>query len=212
MMHFSKTSNINIKGQYPLDFNDYIKLLKKDYDTTKVRENFYRVQDKLGEHNPNEKLVAITLRLQGKADWRTANEASFGLEFKVSRKFWGRKSKYQKLPMVWAIESNKEWTKDHLHGLIRIQEPKREHTDDEIREIIKEISYSLDEVNEDDPNAVITRIFPFCEDKSKQLGNSIEYVCKTSSKDYDPLDRKLYPRKTNELQSTKTPTKNHYFI
>ena len=211
-MRLSKTSDIITKGQYPLDFNDYIKLERKDYDAGAVRKNFYRVLDILGEFNPNEKLVAITLRLKGNADWRTANDASFGLEFKVSRKFWVRKSKYQKLPMVWAIESNRRWDKDHLHGLIRIQEPKKEYTDNEVRGIVKEISYSLDEVNENDPDAVITRIFPFCEDQHKQLGNSIEYVCKTSSEHYDPLQRKLYPRKTNDLQSTKAPAQNHYFV
>lgn len=212
MMRFTQSFDIITKGNYALDFNDYIKLERKDYEPVAVRKNFYKVLDILGELNPNETLAAITLRLKGKADWRTANDVANGFEFRVSRKFWGRKSKYQKLPMVWAIESSKNWDKDHLHGLIRLQDPKQAYTDKEILEILKQVSHSFNEVNKKDPNAVITRTFPFCEDQHKQLGNSIEYVCKTSSKHYDPLERELHPRKTNDLQSTKAPTQNHHLF
>ena len=114
--------------------------------------------------------------------------------------------------MVFAIESSRKWDKDHLHGLIRIQDPKQPYTEQEIIKILKETSHSFNEVNKRDPDAVITRTFPFCEDITKQLGNSIEYVCKTSSKHYDPLQRKLIPRTPNEYQYDQETTQNHYFI
>ena len=193
MTHYAQISDINIVENPALDFNDYAKHNRKGYEAAAVEKDFYKVLDVLGELNPNETIAAITLRLKGKADWRTANDVANGFEFRISRKFWGRKSKYRKLPMVFAIESNKRCDKDHLHGLIRIQDPKQPYTDQEIIKILKETAHSFNEVNKRDPDAVITRTFPFCEDKYKQLGNSIEYVCKTSSRHYPPLQRTLYP-------------------
>lgn len=196
MTHYVQNSNITRSKNSTLDFNHYIKHNRPDYEAAAVEKNFYKVLDVLGELNSNETIAAITLRLKGKADWRTANDVANGFEFRISRKFWGRKSRHQKLPMVFAIESSAKWDKDHLHGLIRIQDPKQPYTDQEIIKILKVTAHSFNEVNKRDPDAVITRTFPFCEDITKQLGNSIEYVCKTSSRHYDPLQRKLYPQDT----------------
>ena len=196
MMRYVQNSNIIRSKNSTLDFNDYVKHHRIGYEAAAVEKDFYKVLDKLGELNPNETIAAITLRLKGKADWRTANDVANGFEFRISRKFWGRKSKYKKLPMVFAIESSGNWDKDHLHGLIRIQDPKQPYTDQEIIKILKETAHSFNEVNKRDPDAVITRTFPFCEDKYKQLGNSIEYVCKISSRHYPPLERTLYPKDT----------------
>ena len=212
MMRNVQTPDIIRSSNSTLDFNNYIKLNRDGYEPVAVEKNFYKVLDILGDLDKNETIAAITLRLKGKADWRTANNVANGFEFRISRKFWGRKSRYKKLPMVFAIESSRKWDKDHLHGLIRIQDPKQPYTDDDIIQILKETSHSFNEVNKRDPDAVITRTFPFCEDITKQLGNSIEYVCKTSSKHYDPLQRKLIPRTPNEYQYDQETTQNHYFI
>lgn len=212
MMRNVQTPDIIRSNVSTLDFNNYIKLNREGYEPVAVEKNFYKVLDILGDLDKNETIAAITLRLKGKADWRTANNVANGFEFRISRKFWGRKSRYKKLPMVFAIESSRKWDKDHLHGLIRIQDPKQAYTDDDIIQILKETSHSFNEVNKRDPDAVITRTFPFCEDITKQLGNSIEYVCKTSSKHYDPLQRKLIPRTPNEYQHNQKTTQNHYFI
>jgi len=212
MMRNVQTPNIIRSSNSTLDFNNYIKPNRDGYEPVAVEKNFYKVLDILGDLDKNETIAAITLRLKGKADWRTANDVANGFEFRISRKFWGRKSRYRKLPMVFAIESSRKWDKDHLHGLIRIQDPKQAYTDDDIIQILKETSHSFNEVNKRDPDAVITRTFPFCEDITKQLGNSIEYVCKTSSKHYDPLQRKLIPRTPNEYQYDQKTTQNHYFI
>ena len=212
MMRNVQTPDIIRSSNSTLDFNNYIKLNREGYDLVAVEKNFYKVLDILGDLDKNETIAAITLRLKGKADWRTANNVANGFEFRISRKFWGRKSRYKKLPMVFAIESSRKWDKDHLHGLIRIQDPKQAYTEQEIINILKETSHSFNEVNKRDPDAVITRTFPFCEDITKQLGNSIEYVCKTSSKHYDPLQRKLIPRTPNEYQYDQKTTQNHYFI
>ena len=103
--------------------------------------------------------------------------------------------------MVFAIESSRKWDKDHLHALIRICNLKKPYTEQEIIKIAREIALSFEEVNKRDPDAVSIRTFPFCEDITKQLGNSIEYVCKTSSKHYDPLARKLLPIKRHTANS-----------
>jgi hypothetical protein len=95
--------------------------------------------------------------------------------------------------MVFSIESSRKWDKDHIHGLIHIRDLKRPYTEQEIINTTKETALSFDEVNKRDPDAVIIRTFPFCEDKTKQLGNSIHYLCKTSTKHYNPLIRKLFP-------------------
>ena len=195
MMRNVQTLNIIRSNISTLDFNNYIKLNREGYDLVAVEKNFYKVLDILGDLDKNETIAAITLRLKGKADWRTANNVANGFEFRVSRKFWGRKSRYKKLPIVFAIESSRKWD-----------------TEQEIINILKETSHSFNEVNKRDPDAVITRTFPFCEDIKKQLGNLIEYVCKTSSKHYDPLQRKLIPRTPNECQYDQKTTQNHYFI
>lgn len=196
-----------------LDFNEYMQLNRKEYDKQSVEKNFYKVQSILGSTNANNTIVAITIRLKGKADWITANNVANGFEFRISRRFWGRKSRYVKLPMVFSIESSRKWDKDHIHGLIHIRDLKRPYTEQDIINITKETALSFDEVNKRDPDAVIIRTFPFCEDKTKQLGNSIHYLCKTSTKHYNPLIRKLLPiTKTPNKQAYEAPTQNYYIF
>ena len=108
------------------NFKDYVRFDRGiDYQANKVKENFMRVLDILGEPDDRDTIVSITIRLKSKADWIIANNASIALEFKVSRKFWGRKSRYMKLPYVAAIESSKNWDKEHIHALIRMKDLKK---------------------------------------------------------------------------------------
>ena len=53
--------------------------------------------------------------------------------------------------------------------------------------VMEFLGTKIKEVNSKDADAVIVRSFPFCETQSNNLGHSIEYICKTSSKHYDPL-------------------------
>ena len=177
-------------------FNDYVRFDRGlDYQALKVKENFIRVLDTLGEPDKRDTIISITIRLKGKADWIAANNASNALEFKVSRRFWGRKSKYVKLPYVAAIESSKNWDKEHIHALIRMKDLKENYEPLGMEQIIKDIAYDLNEVNSRDNHlidgAVKIRSFPYEENKYKVVGQSIEYICKSSSTHHNPLERKL---------------------
>jgi len=177
-------------------FNDYVRYDRGlDYQALKVKENFDKVLDTLGEPDKRDTIISITIRLKGKADWIAANNASNALEFKVSRKFWGRKSKYVKLPYASAIESSNNWDKEHIHALIRMQDLKKYYEPFEMEQIISDIAYNLNEVNSRDNHsldgAVKIRSFPYMENECKVVGQSIEYICKSSSNHHNPLERKL---------------------
>ena len=179
-----------------MNFTDYAKYNRKGYQAFKVEENFYRVIDKLGEPDGKNLLVSVTIRLKNKVngiptDWIIANSASNAFEFKISRKFWGRKSKYMKLPYISAIESSKGWDKEHIHALVVLKDLKQHYEPTEIEKEVRKIALSLEEVNSNTPDSVITASMPYYEDKNKELGNRIEYICKSSSKQYNPLARKV---------------------
>lgn len=193
-----------------LTFEDYIQgyLNKPDYEMAKVKENFYRVQSILGEEDGNELIASITIRLKNrvkvkrlvngietteyvKTDWIIANSVANALQIKVSKAFWGRKSRYVKIPYVSSIESSKGWDKEHIHALIRMSELKEELTSFEIETIIRRICLSFEEVNNHIPDSVIIRTFPYLENEHKIVGNAIHYICKSSTKAYNPLLRQL---------------------
>lgn len=181
-----------------LNFEDYIHgyLHKPDYRMEEVRKSFNKVKRILGEENGNELIASITIRLKNKVngvptDWIIANKVANTLQLKVSKAFWGRKSKYVKMPYVSAIESSKNWNKEHIHALIRMSDLKEELTSYEIETIIRSICLSFEEVNNHIPDSVIIRTFPFLENKDKVVGNAIHYICKSSTKAYNPLLRQL---------------------
>ena len=123
------------------NFKDYVRFDRGiDYQANKVKENFMRALDILGEPDDRDIIVSITIRLKSKADWIIANNASNALEFMVSKKFWGRKSRYMKLPYVAAIESSKNWDKEHIHALIRMKDLKQYYEPFEIEQLIKTIA------------------------------------------------------------------------
>ena len=86
-------------------FNDYVRFDRGlNYQALKVKENFDKVLDTLGEPDKRDTIISITIRLKGKADWIAANNASNALEFKVSRRIWGRKSKYVNFLMLLLLK------------------------------------------------------------------------------------------------------------
>lgn len=181
-----------------LNFEDYIHgyLHKPDYEKEEVRKNFNKVKGILGEEDGNELIASITIRLKNKVngiptDWIIANKVANALQLKTSKAFWRRKSKYVKMPYVSAIESSKNWNKEHIHALIRMSDLKEELTSYEIETIIRSICLSFEEVNNHIPDSVIIRTFPFLENKDKVVGNAIHYICKSSTKAYNPLLRQL---------------------
>ena len=185
-----------------LNFNTYIQVNRLDYDVEYVRKNFYKVLSILGDEDANDLIAAITIRLKNKVidrgtgeevktDWCIANSVANTLQLKITKRFFGRVSRYVKVPYVSAIESSKGWDKEHIHSLVRLGGLKENLSTDNIENAIREECLSLDEVNNHIPDSVIIRTFPFLENKYKVVGNSIHYICKSSTKYYNPLIRKL---------------------
>lgn len=193
--------------QYQLDFQEYVKHLRyynnhiDYYHHKEVEKRFYEVLDKLGEFNEDDLFGFITLRLKSKSDWIIANNASNALEWKLCKYFWGRYGKVllqrNTAPYSGAIEHNLCRIKDHIHAIIKIDKLRFDYNADALKKRIEEIALTIDEVNERDPDAVRVRIFPYSHN-SNELGNTIEYMCKTSSQHHNPLERKIYSKKQQE--------------
>ena len=190
-----------------MDFDKYVKHLRfynsclYEYHHKEVEKRFYEALDKLGTPNGNDDAVFITIRLKSKSDWVIANNASNALEWKLCKYFWRRKGRKMlesgTAPFVSSIEHNLFRTKDHIHAIIRLKELKQNYSNKEIEDKITEIAFELKEVNDKCPDAVKVRIFPFCdrtEQRAKEVGNSLEYICKTSSRHYNPLLKKAIPK------------------
>ena len=170
------------------------------YNTKKVKENFYKAFNTLGELCDEHHCAHITLRLNNKVngihtDWRAAHKVYEGLLFKVSAFYWGRRGrKYEKMPSVKATEWNKvrfnyKLPKEHLHIMIRLKDLKVDHDQKQIKDFLSRTCYSLNEVSwHDNDQSPPVRINMFdYSNKSDQLGNTIEYICKTTTNNYDPL-------------------------
>jgi len=185
-----------------LDFKDYATIDKIErrtieqgyYNYNRVQQNFYNALDTLGSLDKNDYCAAITLRLKNKVngiktDWRTANSVAEALRFKISAKYWGRYGrKYNKMPMVRAIEPNKLWFKEHLHIVVRFKDLKQYYNENDIELFIRDTCNSFEEVNSRDNTAVFIRMFRYW-NNTIELGNTIEYICKTTTDKYDPLAR-----------------------
>tara|TARA_Y100000356_G_C11254530_1_gene289252 strand:- start:1360 stop:1980 length:621 start_codon:yes stop_codon:yes gene_type:complete len=178
------------------------------YDIDSVKKNFYKVLNVLGAFDKTEYIAALTLRLKNKVkvkkivdgvetfeyiptDYPVAKSVANAISIKLTRKFWGRKGRYNKMPMVFSIESSKNWDKEHIHALIRFTDLKQYYSPNELSMILRSLCYTFDEVNRRDHTAVEIRMFHYCENQTKELGSSIEYICKSSAnfKDhsYNPL-------------------------
>lgn len=178
------------------------------YDIGSVEKNFKKVLNLLGEFNSKDHCALLSLRLKNKVavkkvvdgvetteyitpDYPIAKSVAKAISIKLTRKLWGRKGKYDKIPMGFTIESSKKWDKDHIHGLIRFAKLKQYYSENELSMLLRSICNDLNEVNSKDHTAVDIRMFHYCENEANLLGSYIEYICKTSAnfKDhsYDPL-------------------------
>ena len=192
-----------------MDFNKYAKHRRLwaqtgvSYQQKEVEKSFNEALSILGEPDCTDDAVFITCRLKGKSDWITAHSAVFALEWKLCKHFWKKKGKKMLIsgtaPFVSCIEHNEQRIKDHIHAVLRLKDLKKFYTRLQIEKDIYTIARSLDEVNSNVPDSVRVRIFPFCdktEEQAREVGNTIEYICKTSSKHCKPLlrDRTLLSR------------------
>ena len=194
-----------------MDFDNYVKHLRYynnhlyEYHHKEVEKRFYEVLDKLGAPEGDDDAVFITIRLKSKSDWVIANNASNPLEWKLCKYFWKRKGRKMlesgTAPFISSIEHNLFRTKDHIHAIIRLKELKQNYSHIEIENKIKQFALELKEVNAKCPDAVKIRIFPFCdktEQEATEVGNSIEYICKTSSRNYNPLSKKILSKEQQQ--------------
>ena len=199
-----------------LTFEDYIdnnkiafRIAKQGYyDIDSVKSNFEKVLSILGDLDKTEHIAALTLRLKNrvkvrkviqgietteyiKTDYPIAKSVANAISIKTTKKFWGRKGRHNKMPMVFSIESSKNWDKEHIHALIRFKDLKQHYEPDQLSMILRGICNDFEEVNSKDHTAVEISMFHYCDDETKKLGSSIEYICKSSAnfKDhsYDPL-------------------------
>ncbi len=180
------------------------------YHHKEVEKRFYEVLDKLGEPDGTDAAVFITLRLKSKSDRIIACIASNALEWKLCKYFWGKKGKKMLInhsaPFVSSVEHNLIRVKDHIHAIIRLKDLKQYYSCSTIKDEIKQIALSIEEVNDKDPEAVKIRIFPFSdkiEELEREVGNTIEYISKTASKHYNPIERIILTR--DQQNSIQTP-------
>jgi len=172
-----------------LTYETYANHLRPNYEWSYVKKNFDYILNLLGRPNELDVIVPITIRLKGKSDYVTATNVSKVVQMKLTNKFIRRMNNNCKLPMVASIESNKVHDKDHVHILAQFKKEdlKQDYSTEQIEHISKDICRSIREVNSKDADAVSVRSFPFCVKESNNLGHSIEYICKTSTKHYDPI-------------------------
>jgi len=206
VMRIGNNTGTTTMKQYQLDFQEYVKHLRYNnyyeyYHHKEVEKRFYQVRGRMGEINEGDLFGFITCRLKSKGDWTIANNASNALEWKLCKYLWGRYGKKllrtNTAPYSGSIEHNLVRIKDHIHSLIKLENLRIDYGIDELQTRIEQIAQSIDEVNEKDPDAVRVRIFSYSHN-SKELGNTIEYMCKTSSKHHNPLERKILSKKQQE--------------
>lgn len=205
-------TEITSTKQYTLDFQQYVKHLRyynnniHHYHHKEVENRFYDVLEKLGKPIEGQLYAFITLRLKSKSDWVVANNASNALEWKICKYFWGRYGKQllktNNVPYVGSIEHNLFRIKDHIHAIIKLDNLRVQYDINSLEKKIREIALTIDEVNEKNSDTVMVSIFSFSHN-SNELGNKIEYICKTSSKHFNPLTRTILSKKQQEEISRK---------
>ena len=177
-----------------LNFDEFRQDNRIGYSAGNAEKNFNRVQRIIGIPDGITTIVFLSVKLKGKnADWITANNACNAFEMKIKRKFWKRKWKYMNT-FVGSVEYDKENLTYHFHAILILNELKASFTDDEIKDIIVETLQSLEETNEKNAGMVKLRMFPFCVE-TRELGETIHYLVKTSSNKHEPLKRTILNQK-----------------
>ena len=180
-----------------INFENHVKHLRfygnelYGYHHHEVEKRFYEAQELLGSPVDSDLIGFITLRFKNKSDWVVANNALNSYECRVNRSLSDEFTIANSIPFVTSIESSMTRLKDHAHVIVRLTGSLAQHPEFELEDLFKYEAYSLDEVNHRNADSVKVRIFPFC-GNSYQLGNHLEYICKTSSRHYNPLARKLF--------------------
>ena len=178
------------QGPHYIDFNKHRKENRIGYSSGRVEENFYRVQRIIGFPDGISRIIFLTVKLKGKnADYITANIACNAFEMKLKRKLWKRKWKFMNT-FVGSIEFDKEHLIYHFHSILILKDLFEDLTNEEINDLITNTLNGLEETNEKNAEMVRIRMFPFCEETT-ELGDTIEYLVKTSSSRHDPLKRIL---------------------
>lgn len=180
-----------------INFEEHVKHLRfygnglYAYHHNEVEKRFYEAQQLLGSPSDSDLIGFITLRFREKSDWVVANNALNSYEYRLNRSLLDDFTIANSIPFVTSIESSMTRLKDHAHVIVRLTGPLAQYPEFELEELLKHEAYGLDRVNHRSADSVQVRIFPFC-GNSYQLGNHIEYICKTSSKHYNPLARKFF--------------------
>jgi len=193
-----------------LDFEEYRQDLRIGYSAGYVKRNFEKVQRIIGKPDNNSKALFLSVKLKGKnADYITACNACNAFEMKVKRMLYGNKWYYMNT-FVGSIEFDREHLGYHFHSIIILKEIKRiplEGCKDKIVSILQE----LEETNSKNAGMVKIRSFIFS-DKTRELGETIHYLTKTSSPKHDPLKRILLDRKNQKKfeYNENTTTINHF--
>lgn len=172
-----------------------------DMNYFKVKENFDKVLDTLGEFDKNDLIVNIDLRFMNDyGNYEAIQSVCNAIWIKSSLYFLKKRIANGKLPFVRAIETKEQARgriKDHAHIMIRLKDLPRDYEEHEVIDKIMDICYNMKEINskerkKDNP-PVNVRTFPFWEDNRNTLGNRLVYICKTSTTTTDPLVEGLYP-------------------
>lgn len=186
------------------DYEYYRQDLRAPYYSKYVMQRFYDALDKIGIPEDGDRFVFITAKPKGNAGWYECNNAMNAFEFKLNRKLWKRRSRKEKMPNVGSIEPDASFSKYHFHYLVHIKELKVILTDDEIKSIIIKQIKSLEEINSKDASAIDVMLFTFEKSKvntrSDAFGTSIHYLVKSSQKDHNPLERKVYSKQEQQKQ------------
>jgi len=177
---------------------EYREGVKSDY--FKVKENFDKVLETLGDLNPEDLIVNIDLRLMNKyGNYESIQNVCKAIWVKTSLYFLKKNIKHGKLPFVRAIEDKEQtrgFIKSHAHLMIRLTGLPKIYHEQEVVDKILDICYSLKEVNSKDRKKdqppVRVRTIPFCVDTYNTLGKRIVYICKTSTNNNNPLSEGLF--------------------
>lgn len=187
-----------MQEKHYLDFEEYRMDLRIPYSPFYVEKNFKQVQEIIGIPDEMSSCLFVSVKLKGKDAkyWNTANNACNALEFKFKRRFWKNKGQHMKT-FIGAIEYDRDNMVYHFHSLMIFKELKEVFYDDELEDIVISIINGLEETNEKNAKMVRCRMFPFCLE-TRELGETIEYLAKSSSKKFNPLTRKIYSKKEQE--------------
>lgn len=186
-------------------FQDHVKHLRfyghelYEYHHKEVEKRFNEALEALGTPLDSDYIAFVTLRFKGKSDWVVCNNALHSYERSVAR--WFSESNPPPISFVTSIESSQARLKDHAHIILRLSGSGHEYHDCELEALLRYEALRLEEINHRNTDSVKVRMFPFC-GNSYQLGNHLEYICKTSSRHYNPLARKaLYTHPRNLLKT-----------